>query len=97
MMVHAFFKSMLFLRTGSIMGQKIGSQDSRLYGGGGYFFTSFLFFLCSCLCLAGFPFLLGFYSKDFIISSSSFLEGLVIYYLFLGGCLFTVIYSFRLI
>jgi len=95
--IHAFFKSMLFLSTGSLIGQMGGTQDSRFYGGGAYFFGSFLYFIVRCLCLGGFPFLVGFYSKDSIISSVSFYEGVLMYILFLVGCIFTLVYRIRLI
>jgi len=96
MIIHAFFKRMLFLRTGSLMGQMGGLQDSRFYGASVFSFSSVLFFLVSCFCLGGFPFFLGFYSKDFIISSVSYGQGYLFYFLFLVGCLFTVSYRFRL-
>lgn len=95
--IHAFFKRMLFLRTGSLMGQMGGLQDSRYYGSGVFSFRSFLFFVVSRMCLGGFPFFLGFYSKDYIISSRSFFEGTFFYYLFILGCFTTVVYRFRLI
>lgn len=95
--IHAFFKSMLFLRTGSLIGQMGGTQDSRFYGSVLFNYGSFLYFVVRSICLSGFPFFLGFYSKDFIISSSSFGEGLLLYTFFLFGCFFTVIYSVRLI
>lgn len=95
--IHAFFKSILFLRTGSFMGQIRGTQDSRFYGSFNYSYGSFVYFVVSSLCLAGFPFFLGFYSKDFIISSSSFGEGFLLYFLFLVGCFFTVMYRVRLV
>jgi len=97
MVIHAFFKSMLFLSTGSLMGQMGGTQDSRFYGGRYINYRSFLYFLVRCLCLSGFPFFVGFYSKDFIISSSSFFNGILFYGLFLLGCIATVGYSFRVI
>lgn len=95
--IHAFFKSILFLRTGSLMGQMTGTQDSRFYGSTFRNYGSFLFFIVRSLCLSGFPFFLGFYSKDFIISSNSFGEGIFLYLTFLIGCIFTVIYRTRLI
>jgi len=95
--IHAFFKSILFLRTGSLIIQKTGAQDSRLYGSSVFSFFSFLYFMVRCVCLAGFPFFLGFYSKDFIISSLSSFGGFLLYLFFLIGCFFTVIYRVRLI
>lgn len=97
MVIHAFFKSMLFLSTGALMRDYGGGQDSRGFGGGIVSFFSFLFFVVSCVCLAGFPFYIGFYSKDFILLSSSFSLGLFYYGVFLLGCLFTVLYRFRLV
>jgi NADH-ubiquinone oxidoreductase chain 5 len=97
MIIHAFFKSMLFLRTGSIISQARGLQESRFYGGFVFSFSSFVYFVVSCLCLSGFPFFIGFYSKDFIISSFSFFGGVFFYYFFILGCLFTVAYRARLI
>src|ERR1700759_3084098 len=67
MIIHAFFKSILFLRTGSLMRVLGGGQDSRFFGGSGFSFFSFLYFLVRGLCLIGFPFYIGFYSKDYII------------------------------
>ena len=97
MIIHAFFKSMLFLRTGSLIGQIAGGQDSRFYGGSSLNYRSFIYFRVRSLCLAGFPFFLGFYSKDFIISSSSVIEGYIYFMIFLVGCLTTVMYRIRLI
>jgi len=95
--IHAFFKRILFLGTGSIMGQLGGSQESRFYGGNFFVYFSFIYFFVSCFCLIGFPFFIGFYSKDLIISRVSSLGGLSLYYLFFGGCCFTVLYGVRLI
>jgi len=95
--IHALFKRMLFLGTGSLMGQVAGMQDSRFYGGNPVSYFSFVYFFSSCFCLIGFPFFIGFYSKDFIINSLSFIEGAVLYYVFLLGCVFTVVYRTRLV
>jgi len=46
---------------------------------------------------AGFLFFLGFYSKDFIISRRSLFRGSFIYFIFLLGCFFTVMYRIRLV
>jgi NADH-quinone oxidoreductase subunit L len=95
--LHAFFKRILFLGVGSLMSQLGGAQDSRFYGSLLFVYPSFLYLLVSCLCLGGFPFFVGFYSKDLIISSVSFIRGYTLYFIFLCGCLFTVIYSIRLV
>lgn len=95
--IHAFFKSMLFLRTGSLMSNLGGSQESRFYGSGLRGYISFTYFMVSSFCLAGFPFFIGFYSKDFIIRQGFLGNGLFYFYFFILGCLFTVGYRFRLI
>jgi len=58
--IHAFFKSILFLRTGSLMGQISGTQDSRFYGRSLKNYGSFLYFVVRSLCLCGFPFFFRF-------------------------------------
>lgn len=95
---HAFFKSTLFLSTGSLIHFLLGDQDSRMFSG---FFISFfckLFFLIRCLCLIGFPFSLGFYSKDFILGGLLFFNNSsLISYVFVLSCCFTVSYRIRLL
>lgn len=95
--IHAFFKRILFLATGSLMGQLAGGQDSRLYGGFVNNYSSFLYFSVSCFCLSGFPFFIGFYSKDFIIAGCGIKSGIILYIIFLVGCSFTVCYRLRLV
>lgn len=94
--IHAFFKSMLFLSTGSLIRHYGGNQDSRFYGFNSLSFFSFLFFFVRSVCLAGFPFYIGFYSKDFIIIRRSLFLGVFFYFVFLVGCIFTIFYSIRL-
>jgi NADH-ubiquinone oxidoreductase chain 5 len=65
---HAFFKALLFLSAGSIIHSLSGEQDMRKMGG----LIKLLPFTYSSLligsfALIGFPFLSGFYSKDFIL------------------------------
>lgn len=71
MVTHAFFKRTLFLGRGSLIHQVGGGQDSRFYGG--YLFDRLtgIMFAVRCISLAGFPFVVGFYSKDFILSDLS--------------------------
>jgi NADH:ubiquinone oxidoreductase subunit 5 (subunit L)/multisubunit Na+/H+ antiporter MnhA subunit len=95
--IHAFFKSILFLRTGSLIAQAEGVQDSRFYGSSFFSYSSFVFFITRCLSLSGFPFFIGFYSKDLIISIRSLTSGFFYYCLFLLGCTFTVGYRIRLV
>jgi NADH-ubiquinone oxidoreductase chain 5 len=68
---HAFFKALLFLSAGSIIHMMLGEQDVRKMGGLAKL-APFIYIsvLVASLALAGFPFLAGFYSKDFIIESA---------------------------
>nr|QJH88478.1 Nad5 [Pterocladia lucida] len=65
---HAFFKALLFLSAGSVIHALSDEQDMRKMGSLATFLpvTYSLMFIGS-LALAGFPFLAGFYSKDFIL------------------------------
>lgn len=94
---HAFFKSSLFLATGNLIHYLSGGQDSRFFGSLGSSFFSKLIFNVSCLSLIGFPFTLGFYSKDLVLGSAFFSFFNFFFFFFLVSCLFTVGYSFRLI
>lgn len=94
---HAFFKSCLFLSTGSLMHEIMGFQDSRFFGSLRLSYFSKLFFLTSCFSLIGFPFFLGFYSKDSILGFFYFINFRVIGFMFFVGCCFTVSYRIRLI
>lgn len=96
MVIHAFFKRMLFLSSGSLIGQNWGAQDSRFYGGLPFGRGSVLFFFVSCFSLSGFPFVIGFYSKDFIISRVLGNNGGVFFFIFVLCCFLTVFYRIRL-
>ena len=98
---HAFFKALLFLSAGSVIHALNNEQDMRRMGGILKLMPfTYTMFLIGSLALAGFPFLSGFYSKDFILefafSNFNFL-GFFAYWLgvFSGFC--TAFYSFRLI
>nr|YP_009445886.1 NADH dehydrogenase subunit 5 [Betaphycus gelatinus]ATX68827.1 NADH dehydrogenase subunit 5 [Betaphycus gelatinus] len=103
---HAFFKALLFLSAGSVIHAVNNEQDMRRMGS----LVSFLpltysLMLIGSLSLAGFPFLTGFYSKDFIleltqISSQKSLNSYYVSFSFWLGNIsvfFTSFYSFRLI
>src|SRR5262249_52797346 len=68
---HAFFKAVLFLTCGAIMHGFAGQLDLRKLSGlrhmDGWKITAYTM-LIGCLCLAGFPFSSGFYSKDAILA-----------------------------
>nr|QAB05905.1 NADH dehydrogenase subunit 5 [Ixodes holocyclus] len=68
LLMHALFKSMLFLCAGLVIHNMSGVQDLRYLGN----FFSYSPMICGCMGLAsmslfGFPFMGGFYSKDLIL------------------------------
>jgi NADH-ubiquinone oxidoreductase chain 5 len=68
---HAFFKALLFLSAGAIIHALSDEQDIRKMGNLVQLLPYvYAVFLIGSLALAGFPFLSGFYSKDFILESS---------------------------
>lgn len=97
---HAFFKALLFLSMGSIIHSLMDEQDLRRMGGLLYILP-FVYssILIGNLALVGFPFLTGFFSKDFILelSFSNYLSFSFFSYFFgLLAAFFTTVYSFRL-
>lgn len=97
MVCHALYKSLLFLSCGSFIVLGSGRQDLRLKGrisfSSPFFFIVFVF---SSFRLFGFPFLTGFFSKDFILEFS-FLGGWGLLYMLilLFSCCFSLVYSLR--
>ena len=69
LMTHAFFKALLFMAAGSVIGAMAGIQDMDRMGGfrKAMPFT-FITFVAGALALAGFPFTSGFFSKDEILA-----------------------------
>lgn len=103
---HAFFKALLFLSAGSIIHAVSDEQDIRKMGSLIRFLPlTYSVTLVGSLALAGFPFLTGFYSKDFILELTQVLRNInlnLVYGSFacwLGSLsvFFTAFYSFRLI
>ena len=65
---HAFFKALLFLSAGSVIHAVANEQDMRRMGALRKFMPlTYSLMLIGSLALSGFPFLTGFYSKDFIL------------------------------
>jgi NADH-ubiquinone oxidoreductase chain 5 len=98
---HAYFKALLFLCSGAVIHAMKDEQDIRKMGGLRRILPfTYTMFLIGSLSLMGFPFLTGFYSKDFIleVSFSSFDEtGHFSYWLGTVGAFFTAFYSTRLV
>lgn len=94
---HAFFKALLFLSAGSVIHALVGEQDIYLMGSLDVYlpFTAQMFFIGS-FSLASFPFLSGFYSKDWILevaSSFFYFDGLLMLLLVSQAAVFTMMYS----
>jgi NADH-quinone oxidoreductase subunit L len=71
LMTHAFFKSLLFLCSGSVMHALNGELDMRKMGGLRHKMkTTFLTFFIATLAISGLPGLSGFFSKDEILTGA---------------------------
>uniref|UniRef100_UPI0030FEEDA7 NADH dehydrogenase subunit 5 n=1 Tax=Bothriocroton auruginans TaxID=188736 RepID=UPI0030FEEDA7 len=98
LIMHAIFKSMLFLCAGMAIHTLNGIQDIRVLGN--FFSCSPMISSCmliSVLSLMGFPFIGGFYSKDlivefFLLNSTN----LMMMLMFLTSLMFTFLYCLRL-
>jgi NADH-quinone oxidoreductase subunit L len=100
LMTHAFFKALLFMGAGSVIGAMAGTQDLDRMGGfrRAMPFT-FITFTIGALALAAFPFTSGFFSKDEILSyaierGGGFVVLAVIGYL---AAFLTAFYAFRMV
>nr|YP_009131077.1 NADH dehydrogenase subunit 5 [Asparagopsis taxiformis]AHX02413.1 NADH dehydrogenase subunit 5 [Asparagopsis taxiformis] len=103
---HAFFKALLFLSAGSVIHAMSDEQDMRRMGSLINFLPlTYVLMLLGSLSLMGFPFLSGFYSKDFILELSQILfysnlhltYGTFACWLGTMSVFFTSFYSVRLI
>jgi NADH-ubiquinone oxidoreductase chain 5 len=98
---HAFYKGLLFLGAGAIIHSVGDNQDFRKYGGLRYLLPlTYSVMLIGSLSLMAFPFMTGFYSKDFILESSfgqySF-SSVTVYIIALIGAIFTSLYSIKVL
>nr|QNV11526.1 NADH dehydrogenase subunit 5 [Cryphalus piceae] len=98
LLIHAFFKALLFMCAGYIIHMMGDFQDIRFMGG----LINFIPVVCSCMmisnfALCGLPFISGFYSKDLIAELLSMnIFSWFIYLLFYISVGLTVSYSMRL-
>lgn len=98
---HAFYKALLFLGAGSVIHAVFDNQDFRKYGGLiSYLPLTYSVMLIASLSLVAFPFMTGFYSKDFILESAygqfSF-SGVAVYIIATIGAIFTTLYSVKVL
>ena len=69
LMTHAFFKALLFMGAGSVIGAMSGAQSIDRMGGFRHAMPfTFVTFVVGALALAGFPLMSGFFSKDEILA-----------------------------
>ncbi len=98
---HAFYKALLFLGAGSVIHAVADNQDFRKYGGLIAFLPlTYSVMLIASLSLVAFPFMTGFYSKDFILESAfgQFqLSSIVVYFIATIGAMFTTLYSVKVL
>lgn len=96
--IHAIFKSLIFICFGFVMLSSFHAQDKRLVSLLNLNPLIKIIYYFSCLCLAGLPFLRGFFSKDFIIEkfieNSLELSFIVLLLLFLR---ISIYYSIKLL
>jgi NADH-quinone oxidoreductase subunit L len=100
LMTHAFFKALLFMGAGSVIGAMAGVQDMDRMGGfrRAMPFT-FVTFTIGALALAGVPLLAGYFSKDEILAFALNRGGGYAVLGVLGyiGAFLTAIYAFRMV
>lgn len=98
---HAFYKGLLFLGAGAVIHALADNQDFRKYGGLISFLPlSYSVMLIASLSLVAFPFMTGFYSKDFILESAygqfNF-SSVAVYFIATIGAMFTTLYSVKVL
>lgn len=98
---HAFFKALLFLSMGSIIHALMDEQDFRKMGGLLKLLPlTYVMVIIGSLALMGFPFLTGFYSKDFILEFTYIRMSINSYFLYFLGvfaAFLSAFYSIRLL
>lgn len=98
---HAFYKGLLFLGAGAVIHAVADNQDFRKYGGLiSYLPLTYSVMLIASLSLVAFPFMTGFYSKDFIIESAFgkyYISSIIVYFIAVIGAMFTTLYSVKVL
>ena len=98
---HAFYKGLLFLGAGAVIHSLADNQDFRKYGGLRPFLPlTYSVMLIASLSLVAFPFMTGFYSKDFILESAYgqfYFSTTVVYFIATIGAMFTTLYSVKVL
>jgi NADH-ubiquinone oxidoreductase chain 5 len=98
---HAFYKGLLFLAAGSVIHAVADNQDFRKYGGLKVFLPlTYSVMLIASLSLVAFPFMTGFYSKDFILESAYgqfYFSSTAVYFIAVIGAMFTTLYSVKVL
>ena len=98
---HAFYKALLFLGAGAVIHAVADNQDFRKYGAlRPYLPLTYSVMLIASLSLVAFPFMTGFYSKDFILESAYgqfYFSGTVVYFIATIGAMFTTLYSVKVL
>ena len=98
---HAFYKGLLFLGAGAVIHAVADNQDFRKYGGlKGFLPLTYSVMLIASLSLVAFPFMTGFYSKDFILESAYgqyYFSSIAVYFISTIGAMFTTLYSVKVL
>src|ERR1700743_3872730 len=98
---HAFYKGLLFLGAGAVIHAVVDNQDLRKYGGLISFLPlTYTVILIASLSLVAFPFMTGFFSKDFILESAYgqyHFSSINVYFIATIGAIFTTLYSVKVI
>jgi len=95
------YKALLFLGAGAVIHAVSDNQDFRKYGGLRAFLPlSYSVMLIASLSLVAFPYMTGFYSKDFILESAFgqfYFSSIVVYFIATIGAIFTTLYSVKVL
>jgi len=98
LIIHALFKSVLFISMGDIITNLFHAQDIRFLSSG-YFYTPFSFYIMAVrlLNLLGIPTIRGYFSKDLVLETCNFsyISFFLVVIIFLN-VFFTYYYTYRL-